>query len=463
MQTGQQGFQQGKLEVAIGAFTKATALAPDKVEGWINLGSALFESRHFDLAATALKKAVAMNPGLMVSRVLLGDALRMLGHWNEAFNNYKIAVDLERTPLSLNKLACAMPSQGLLEFAEGLFEEAIAMDPTFTSARVNLATLQILLNRFEEADVQLTEVAELPLAPLEKQEVESARLALSEHNRLKEAIAELTENHNSAPLEAALRNTPDHLQNVDEKVMETLHRYAESARTLAIEPVAIIAGLPAEWPMIEAMFMLPMVSSVSEYLQIKQQIDPDAEPSLQLRKSLNIVPAIEAARLCQRDMTDPIKAEIHLRHWHALSCRMLPGFLGGHFKYAQNMSAGDQTIRRVEPAFASATFRRFITDIYNELPPGYPRALMLLIALADLHLFGDGNGRTTLTWINRELEWAGLMPAIFSAKLGFLGDLGTAERTVRRNGGDLSPSARTLVQGQRDAIDFCSRLAQARS
>ena len=67
-----------------------------------------------------------------------------------------------------------------------------AMDPNFTITRVNLATLQIARNRFEEAQTQLTNQSVLSLAALEKEEVDSAQLTLSEHERLKEAILQLT-------------------------------------------------------------------------------------------------------------------------------------------------------------------------------------------------------------------------------------------------------------------------------
>ena len=296
MQAGQQNFQQGKMDAALKAFTSATALDPERVEGWINLGSALFELKHFGHAATALKKAIEMNPKQMISHLLFGDALRMLGRWTEAFASYKQAVALERTPLSLNKLACAMPSQGHLEFAEGLFEEAISLDPNFTMARVNLATLQILLNRFDDATAQLAEVSALPLSLMERKEVESAQRALSEQKRLNGALSQLATHNNPAPLEFALRELPDEIDRVDEAMIEILQRYAESARTIEIEPVELIPDLPADWPMIEAMFMVPMVSNVEEYRQLQREIELESEPSLQLRQSLNMVPAIEAAR-----------------------------------------------------------------------------------------------------------------------------------------------------------------------
>lgn len=461
MNMGQRSFQNGDLAAAVVAFGSATSLVPDRVEGWINLGSTQVELKHFDLAATALKKAVTINPNLMVSHLILGDALRMLGQWQAALNSYQTAVDLERNPMSLNKLACATRSQGEYDLAETLLKEAVAMDPNFTIARVNLATLEIARNRFEEAQTQLTNLSAFPLAAIEKEEVDSAQLALSEHGRLKEAISQLTTTQDATPLETALRKLPKHLQQVDEQLLETLHRYAESASTIDIESVPIDSDLPAEWPQIEGMFMIPLISNINEYKQFKQHGKLSNGTSMQLLQSVNMVPAIEAARLSELDLTDPIKAETHLRHWHALGVHNVPGFLAGHFKYTQNIILNTPTTRRVQPAFASATFRRFVSDIYSKLAPGYPRAITVLMALADLHLFGDGNGRTAMTWLNRELEWADLMPAIFSAQLGFLGELGQAERAARHNRGDVSQLASVMVRGQHEAQKFCTELLES--
>ncbi len=461
MNMGQRSFQNGDLAAAVVAFGSATSLVPDRVEGWINLGSTQVELKHFDLAATALKKAVTINPNLMVSHLILGDALRMLGQWQAALNSYQTAVDLERNPMSLNKLACATRSQGEYDLAETLLKEAVAMDPNFTIARVNLATLEIARNRFEEAQTQLTNLSAFPLAAIEKEEVDSAQLALSEHGRLKEAISQLTTTQDAIPLETALRKLPKHLQQVDEQLLETLHRYAESASTIDIESVPIDSDLPAEWPQIEGMFMIPLISNINEYKQFKQHGKLSNGTSMQLLQSVNMVPAIEAARLSELDLTDPIKAETHLRHWHALGVHNVPGFLAGHFKYTQNIILNTPTTRRVQPAFASATFRRFVSDIYSKLAPGYPRAITVLMALADLHLFGDGNGRTAMTWLNRELEWADLMPAIFSAQLGFLGELGQAERAARHNRGDVSQLASVMVRGQHEAQKFCTELLES--
>ena len=172
--------------------------------------------------------------------------------------------------------------------------------------------------------------------------------------------------------------------------------------------------------------------------------------------------AIRAARATQHDLRDPIKAELHLRNWHALACREVPGFLPGHFKYTQNCVANSPTLRRVDQGMVSGTVRHFISDVYQDLPPGLARAAVVCMAVCDLHAFADGNGRIGITWLNRELEWAGLMPALFSRDLGIKGDLGSARRKVRDNGGDLSPLYSLIAEAQRHAREFCTELKTRR-
>ncbi len=459
MNAGKRSFQQGELGNAVQSFSTATRLSPERVEGWINLGSTLFESKRYEVAAQVLQKALALNPGLMVTHLVLGDTMRMLGKWRAASMSYHRAVALERAPLSLNKLACALRAEGKPELAEGLYREALDMAPGFTLARVNLATLQIELKLYAKAIEQLRDAAQLSLPTVERREVEFAQFAVGEHDRLATSIAELVEHDDPAPLEIAMHHTPACSLKCDAQLVASLQRYADGAQQLATEQVGVGRELPAEWPLIEAMFMIPLVNSVGEYQSIKAELKIAQEPSDALRQSVNMEAAIKAARTCQLDMLDPVKAELHLRHWHALACKNLDGFQPGHFKYTQNWVASHPTVRRVEPALASATFRHFISDIYGKLPAGYVRAAVVYMAMLDLHLFADGNARIGFAWLNRELEWAGLMPAILPNNWGLNGALTEVLNEVRAKG-DVSPIIAVLMRAQHYAEQFCTELAE---
>ena len=206
--------------------------------------------------------------------------------------------------------------------------------------------------------------------------------------------------------------------------------------------------------------MIPHVNSVSEYLAVKGSLQHGLLLAGDLLESTNMEAVILAARSTQHELQDPIKAELHLRHWHALACQNLNDFMPGHFKYTQNWSPSNPSLQRVDPAQASGTFRRFIDEFYQHAPPGLARAALVAMAVCDLHAFADGNGRLGITWLNRELEWAGLAPALFSRELGIRGKLGAARKEVRSNRGNLESLVAVINEAQQFGRFFCSQLAE---
>jgi hypothetical protein len=183
-------------------------------------------------------------------------------------------------------------------------------------------------------------------------------------------------------------------------------------------------------------------------------------PTNELQQLINAEAAIKAARCCRLDLLDPVKAELHLRHWHGLACHNEDGLQPGHFKYTQNWIPSNPSQRRVEPALASTTFRHFMSEIYSKQPPGYARAAVVYMAIVDLHLFTDGNGRIARYWANRELEWAGLMPGLFHKDRAFSIELGKSIKSVRSRGGDLSPIVTVITKAQHYALEFCAELTK---
>lgn len=462
MNSGRESFQRGHMNDAISAFTQATKLLPGRVEGWVNLGSALLEGRRFEESVVALDKAVALNPKLMAAHMLLGDAFRQLGEKRLAVACYRTAVSLQRQPLALNKLACALRVDGHLQEAEQLYQEALHSDANFTLAKVNLATLQIERGRHDEAHAQLQALAACALPPAERDEVRLSLAALSEYIRLAPVLSGLAGAQDLQPLQAALSQTPQAALGVDTAALRTVRAYVEFAQRQPAAPEAITGAPPPNWPLIEALFMIPLAESVDEFLALQAQLPLEHRQSMAvtLRESLNMETAVHAARASRAAWRDPVAAEAQLRHWHALACRDLEGFLPGHFKYTQNWSTRSPLLKRVEPALASGTVRHFVADIYAGLPPGLLRAAIVFMAVCDLHPFADGNGRVAMLWLNRELEWAGLMPAVFSRERGLKGELGRVMHEVRTNGGDLSPLLAAITRAQREALAFCQALAQ---
>jgi Flp pilus assembly protein TadD len=462
MQAGVQLFQQGQLAAAVEAFDRATQLFPDRPEGWVNLGAGLVELGRNETAVQALLRAIRLNPDYFVAHMVLGDAWRQLGDWSKSTACYHKAVALERAPMALNKLACALRGVSRAEEAEPLYREAIEKEPAFTLARVNLATTLVEMKRFDQAKEQLDALSGSRLSSSERAEVDSARLGLSEYFRLAGALSKLGSENGLESLAAKLQETPETLLREDETVLANIERYAKSAERLP-EPAAPEAvPLPAEWPLVEAMFMIPFVKSVEEYVEVRAALERGTEATGDLLESVNMKAVNLAIRAARDDLRDPVRVEAHLRHWHWLASQGVPGLLSGHFKYTQNRSYIDPArFRRAFPAMVSGTIRKFSDTIYRRAPAGLPRAALALLAVCDIHPFADGNGRIAIAWMNRELEWAGLMPAVFSRETGFRGTLNQAIWHARDNGGDLSRLYLAIADGQRQAGEFLANLGQA--
>ncbi len=458
MSSGRKSFEGRKLDKALNSFRKAVRILPQRKEGWVNLGSTLLEAKRYQEAARALERAISIDNRLMLAHLLLGDCLRMSGKRPEASACYRNALALQRSPLSLNRMACALREDKKLDLAEGLYREALSMDSGFTLARVNLATLEVERCNTDRAREHLNALAGAMLAPAEQQEVDSANWALTEFQRLDTPINTLVQEGDSSLLEHALRASP--AMGVDQELLAAIQRYARSARRLS-HGEAISGGVVLDdWPEIEAAFLIPLVSEFEEYRLLRSHREAGRLPGEDRQKLEQWVQTITTARACRDDMLDPLKAELQLRYWHALACKDSSELQPGHFKYVVNWIPTNPNQRRVSPAQASGTFRHFIEAIYGKLEPGYGRAATVYMALVDLHLFSDGNGRIARNWLNRELEWAGLVPCLFRKGQKTSDGFKQAIFAVRGAGGDLSPLIEFIKACQREALACCEALRQ---
>ncbi|MFK7975698.1 MAG: tetratricopeptide repeat protein [Halioglobus sp.] len=460
MKQGQRHFQEGKMRAAAMSFKEATDSFPTRVAGWINLSSALLEAKQFDSAARVSSNAIKLNPNLMHPHMILGDALRLMGKPAAALQSYEKAVELERNPAALNKLACVLRGKSKIDEAKALYLEAIELAPDFSLAKINLATLELEADEIASAKERLDSLVTQNLPFHEEYEVKMAQRALSQREHLGDAISKLVTDTDFATLEDSLRTMPGMEGPVDDEIAASLQACAASAKALATTVTAQSENnaLPDEWPRIEALFTIPVCSSVSDYIATKaslanrETLDPQVALALQVEK------AVETARLAEGKLKNAFATEVHLRHWHSLSCQQQPGIYPGHFKYTRYWVPNEPTRRRGEPALCSATLRQFLNDGLEPLPPGVARAAALLMAMSEIHLFADGNTRTSITWMNRELEWAGMLPALFPLGTGLRDQLKYAMAQVRERNGDLKPMVKVIEQGQQFTREFLQEL-----
>ncbi len=461
MQQGQQAFQNRKFKAAVRFFDIATKNIPTRAEGWLNLGIARVENGALESGLLALENAIGMNPKIMLAQMAVGDVQRQLGNWEAAIAAYQRAVALQRTPMSLNQLASALRVARRATESELLYKEALQMEPGFSLAQVNLATVQLELQNFEEARKLLSGLASLPLSPLERNEVARTSLALALYFRIQPGLDIVLQQGDLEPLHQALCEVPDRMLETDQRIMDGIRQYANSASKLSLPVEPIATSLPDDWPLIEGLFMIPLVETVSEYRKMSSDLATGIRPAGDLMESINMVPVVRAARMAGDVLQDPLIAEMHLRHWHALATNDIPGLAPGQFKMTRNL-VHKSTKERVHPHLVTGSMRSFFSEIYSDFPPGMARGLVTMMAIADIHPFEDANGRLELSILNRELEWTGQMPALFTRELGFGAQLSHAKNEVRQNNGDLSSLVPIIHKGQQYAREFCAELAQTK-
>src|SRR2546425_10410777 len=112
MQSGVEAHKQGRFDVAIAEFRKATETDPNLAEAFLNLGEELMQIRNNSAAITPLKRALELRPDLDAAHLQLGYALLSLGYATEAIPH------LERVH--------ALEALGIAQIETGQYQEAIA-------------------------------------------------------------------------------------------------------------------------------------------------------------------------------------------------------------------------------------------------------------------------------------------------------------------------------------------------
>jgi predicted O-linked N-acetylglucosamine transferase (SPINDLY family) len=117
----------GRLDEAIEAGRRATAVNPDSADAWGNLGTAYARGKRDRDAATAFERAVAIAPGRAGLHSALGVALGKLGRFEEALTRHREAIELAPDrPQYRNNMSITLQGAGLSREAEEVLRSAIA-------------------------------------------------------------------------------------------------------------------------------------------------------------------------------------------------------------------------------------------------------------------------------------------------------------------------------------------------
>lgn len=151
-------MSEGKLEEAIGEFTRALRANPRYGLGHSDLGSALQSQGRIEEAVLQYRQAIEWQPDLVRPRYNLGCILASQGRFAEAIEQYQDALRLEPDASEVrNNLGIALASSGKLDEAITQFQQAIDLRPDFAEAHVNLGHALATQGNFVEAISQYEE------------------------------------------------------------------------------------------------------------------------------------------------------------------------------------------------------------------------------------------------------------------------------------------------------------------
>lgn len=461
VQNGMSAMARADWPVAVRSFQVATQTQPQRLEGWVNLSTALLEQGQQRDALEAAREAGRIHLEHPAVLTLLGDALRQNGYQDDALQSYRAAAARSNHPLVLNKFGCALRYSNFKVEAAAVFKKALRSDANFVTARVNLTATYLMMNQWPEAKEQLALLEGKPIGKADSEQYRELVAAFQEYDRIAGFWREVHQlGIANAPVQRLIEASEPWLLE-DSKLLAVLAEMIRSADSLDLLPAPETVELPEDWDRVEALFMIPYIETVDQYLSIDQK--QESEDNLDdYGESLLYETGVRFSRV-HRDFSSPLAAEFTLRAWHAKSVDGLTGFLPGHFKHLINHIGDDPGGDKSHQFAVIGTLKRFFAEYYQSLPEGIIRAVVGLYLIIELHPFSNGNGRIAMLWVNRELQSAGEMPALFTRQMGLRGELRQARFDVRSNPSDLTPLIQVIRRGQQYAVDFCRGLAEKRS
>jgi Flp pilus assembly protein TadD len=169
--------------------------------------------KRLDEAVHELQTFAGENPMLDLvpsARQILGDAYAVQGKWNQATNEYRLALSMiPNNPATTHKMVNAMNNQGLALADAGKYAEAVAVfrravqwEPQNWSARHNLAAA--LLDSRDAAAAEAEARKAVEANPTDAGSRDLLGRALAIQGKFDEAIAQLREALKVAPGDAQI-------------------------------------------------------------------------------------------------------------------------------------------------------------------------------------------------------------------------------------------------------------------
>lgn len=148
---GVQASKQGNHQMAIDAFQKVLALAPESADAYFNIGYSYDKLGQDAKALESLQKAVELRGDYYEAYVMMGNILNAKRDWARALQVLEKAIAMrpEETVSLFNYGAIAM-NTGDIPKAQAAFEKVVALDPGNALAHYQLAMAYV--NQMKNAE-----------------------------------------------------------------------------------------------------------------------------------------------------------------------------------------------------------------------------------------------------------------------------------------------------------------------
>ncbi len=454
----------GRPADALPVLDRLRAQAPGLPAAWLATAVAQSMLGRHDDAVEHARRAVALAPAVPAAHLGLGDVLRQAGRLEAASDAYRHAVALAPDDPEANAKAAVIARLARrLDDAEAMLRKALARAPGHPYAQVNLATLLLERGRIEEGEAMLDAAsATANLPPDARSEIADARSMLAERASLAAPLAAARSSDDPAPLIAGLRalRRPD---TIDRALVDDLERIASGLAASDGSGASFASGAPASsaWFAIEAHHnVLPTRDAGAIARSVSLFAHPERRSGDADLDVLAYARAVASATSSPPDDRDPIALEGWLRLRHAQIVAHRPEIGPGMVKLINNVVGTAVHVPRTAPGQIAATLEA-VVEIASRVPGGAPRAVFLYMALLEMHVFADANGRVVRLALNRWLASAGSFPYLRAAE-------SEARLLARaRASGDLRPVIECIGGGSRYAAeldrDWAAREAATRS
>jgi len=154
----------GDQETAMALYARAAETSGNAAEAQLRLGHAQMKVRNYAAASEAYGKVLATEPEHPEALLGLGTAKLKSGDNEGSARTLGAACPLVNTSIACNRLGTALILVGRLDEALAAFDRAQALAPNDLDIKVNIALVQALSGRTNEAVTAMRNVAQSPIA-----------------------------------------------------------------------------------------------------------------------------------------------------------------------------------------------------------------------------------------------------------------------------------------------------------